>query len=137
MGYGACVDGECEYLCQDGAVACNGWCTFLDEDPDNCGACGNVCDQSTPYCDFGTCTGCPEGLTNCGGSCVDTDWDTGNCGACGQACDGSTPYCVEGACGGSACAPNTDFNWDSSNCGWCGNVCPPLFTCIYGVCEGY
>src|SRR5262249_55856597 len=54
--YVACINGQCHYSCVDGAVDCNGTCTFLDSDPDNCGACGNVCGGATPYCTRGACT---------------------------------------------------------------------------------
>ena len=93
LGSGACVDGECEYLCQDGAVACGGWCTFLDEDPDNCGACGNVCGGSTPYCTLGACV-----APNCGPN-TDFNWDNSNCGWCGNICPQQFT-CVYGVCEG-------------------------------------
>ena len=75
---GACIAGQCEYVCTSGAVRCNGVCTFLDSDPNNCGACGNRCPESAPDCDGGichesTCHGyCPEGWCGgdgCGGAC--------------------------------------------------------------------
>src|SRR4051794_40573395 len=56
--YTACIAGECLYECVDGAVRCDGTCTFLDRDPYNCGACGNVCGESTPFCIQGVCTDC-------------------------------------------------------------------------------
>ena len=88
---GACVTGSCVYTCVEGAVRCNGTCTFLDRDPNNCGACGNVCGESTPYCSWGQCWD-----ANCGGANLDWDWQ--NCGRCGNVC----PYgssCSFGVCG--------------------------------------
>ena len=93
---GACISGRCEYWCVSGAVVCDEGCTLLDRDPDNCGACGNVCPDASPACINGTCSECFPGQTNCGGYCADLLWDSYNCGACGFACPG-TP-CVEGVC---------------------------------------
>ena len=92
--YGACVDGQCTYWCVDGAVDCGGFCTSLAEDPYNCGACGNACDASAPYCDGGACR-CPG--TVCDGVCVDVLSDRLNCGGCGQVCS------VGFLCGGGVC----------------------------------
>jgi hypothetical protein len=72
--------------CSTSTACCNGACTSVNSDPRNCGACGNVCAASTPYCDQGVCRGCPEGATNCGGACIDTNWDSTNCGGCGIVC---------------------------------------------------
>ena len=35
--------------CPTGTACCNGTCTSVNSDPNNCGACGNVCAASTPY----------------------------------------------------------------------------------------
>lgn len=80
---GACVNGQCTYWCVDGAADCGGGCTPLWADPFNCGACGNVCPATAPYCSSGTCV-CPG--TVCGGVCVDVLSDPRNCGGCGQTC---------------------------------------------------
>ena len=86
--YGACIDGQCAYACVQGAVRCDGSCTFLDWDPNNCGGCGNVCPASTPYCDWGNCSECPAGQTKCNGFCADLNNDPFNCGVCGNVCAG-------------------------------------------------
>lgn len=90
--YGACIDGACEYWCADGAIYCDGICTFLSNDPNNCGACGNVCGEATPYCSWGLCWD-----SACGGA--DLNWDSNNCGACGNVCPWGT-FCVWGVCEG-------------------------------------
>jgi len=92
---GACVSGRCEYWCASGAVECNGICTSLADDPYNCGACGNVCDRFTPYCDLGVCNS--RGAI-CG-PWTDFNWDSSNCGYCGNVCPWGTA-CSWGVCTG-------------------------------------
>jgi hypothetical protein len=81
--YGACIDGSCQYWCAEGAIYCDGVCTFLNNDPNNCGVCGNVCGQATPYCSGGQCWD-----SACGGA--DLNWDSSNCGRCGNVCPWGT-----------------------------------------------
>lgn len=99
--YGACVDGTCQYVCADGAEYCDGLCTFLNWDPDNCGACGNVCPEAAPFCTRGVCT-----TTYCDGA--DLRYDRFNCGMCGRVCNDVEVchfgYCVAtGPCTGEGC----------------------------------
>jgi len=91
---GACINGQCTYWCADGATDCGGFCTSLRDDPYNCGACGNVCSESAPFCYAGTCR-CPGVV--CGGVCVDVLSDNRNCGGCGQDC-GPSYVCAAGSC---------------------------------------
>jgi hypothetical protein len=100
---GACVNGQCTYWCVDGATDCGGGCTPLWADPFNCGACGNVCPASAPFCDSGTCV-CPGVV--CGGECVDVLSDRLNCGGCGQACPVGS-VCSVGTC----CNPTVEDCW--------------------------
>src|SRR5262249_35510475 len=95
------ANGSCVYSCVEGAVRCNGTCTSLDSDPDNCGACGNVCPDTAPYCSQGVCfdPGCAPGLTWGGISCVDLNSDHSNCGACNRACQ-QWESCTSGQCEG-------------------------------------
>jgi hypothetical protein len=76
--------------CPTGTACCNGACTSLNSDPNNCGACGNVCPASAPICNQGTCSGCPPW--------INFDWDNQNCGACGVVCPNNSA-CSFGVCG--------------------------------------
>jgi hypothetical protein len=73
----------------------NGWPDYCDcvlsevaTDPNNCGACGNVCSGSNPGC--------------CSETCVDLSNDESNCGSCGNQC-GSGQICKNGVCGIAIC----------------------------------
>ena len=90
---GSCGTYAC---CATSTACCNGACTSVSSDPNNCGACGNVCSASTPVCIQGTCGNCGPGSTNCGGFCTDMTFDNANCGGCGIVCpDG---YSCQGSC---------------------------------------
>jgi hypothetical protein len=80
----------------------------LDEDPDNCGACGVLCGTGEVCCD---------------GTCRDLDGDEQHCGACGRSCEGELS-CCDGAC----VAIDTE-----AHCGGCG-VCAADEACCDGVC---
>ncbi|HVR04069.1 MAG TPA: MopE-related protein [Polyangia bacterium] len=105
------------------------FCTSLLNDPRNCNACGNVC-QNGAGCMNGVCVGgsdagtaaspdggdttsasCPGGgglCTGAGGSmyCASFSYGTADCGACGHAC-AAGQYCANGTCllagAGTAC----------------------------------
>src|SRR5690606_18789648 len=49
-----CVAGVC--TCSDGSPVCNGLCTSVTADNNNCGACGNVCGAGQS-CVGGVCQG--------------------------------------------------------------------------------
>jgi hypothetical protein len=93
---GSCGTYTC---CGAGQSSCGDYCTDLTNDFYNCGACGNVCGGTTPYCNNGTCGECPQGLILCSGQCSDVLWDNANCGACGVVCPEET-YCHFGYCDG-------------------------------------
>ena len=112
---------------QAGQSNCRGSCVFLSSDPNNCGACGNICAGGTS-CSNGTCL-CPTASqTNCGGTCVDLLFDPNNCGTCGNRCP-EEDSCVFGTC--QRCPESqiecdgicTDISTDQNNCGACGNIC--------------
>ncbi|MFO0586960.1 MAG: VWA domain-containing protein [Polyangiaceae bacterium] len=99
--------------CPAGTADCNmnpqdGCETITASDPNNCGACMNVCQGAgglNPTCSLGVCgVECPIGKGNCDGNAQngcesDLTEDSKNCGACGFDCMGAA--CVSGTC---ACA---------------------------------
>lgn len=120
-------------------ACCNHVCVNLQTDPNNCGACGNVCASgvcclgqccpaATPHCVNGVCSACPAGQTLCNGTCVNLKTNPYNCGACGNVCPPSAKYCVGGVCvcpAGDVLCNGVCVNLgnDPNNCGACGNVC--------------
>jgi len=122
----------------------NYWCTDLDNDPYNCGACGATCNTGD-YCVFGQCrTGysCASvGLSDCGTYCADLEDDPFNCGACDAWC-AHGEFCAEGQCwadysceahGLAECGYGcVDLNTDPYNCGSCGTEC--VLGCESGQC---
>jgi hypothetical protein len=141
------LGGSCgNYLCCGASqTSCGNYCADLANDPYNCGACGNACEQPGPY-EYGACIAgecryaCAEGAVYCNGACTFLGWDANNCGACGNVCGGSTPYCSQGACTG--CPPGTalcggqcvDVMSDAHNCGGCGQACQEGEVCSGGWC---
>jgi len=160
-----CAAGSCQLVCNNGFADCNGLAedgcevNLANDDKNNCGECGNVCDD---ICVNGQC-GCPTGQTLCAdGQCHDLDKENGNCGACGNVCPAPpspSPYpaswritveCIQGRCNQPKCQTrfmdcNLDFldsggdgcetpTTDRNNCGSCGNVCNPGEDCIGGQC---
>lgn len=138
--------------CDEGTWICDGTdsltCygeTDLNNDPDNCGMCGNSCDLSNAYetCSSGTCDlrACEAGWGNCDGNfsngCEKELNTVDNCGMCGLACaiDHANETCTNGTCQIDSC----ESGWDdcdgdpangcetdldtASNCGACGQVC--------------
>jgi hypothetical protein len=110
-------------------IRCGDECIDYLTDPNNCGACGNVCGDGT-CCSNGACLSvCGEGQTFCDGECVFLGTDNDNCGACGNdcgedgCCSGGTCHslCGDGdlLCGDSCVNPSNDDN----NCGTCFNEC--------------
>jgi len=75
-------------------LLCNGSCTDITTDPDNCGGCagsgGSVC-GSTQVCapndaGGGSCQANCGTAVACNGACVTLSTDPNNCGACGNVC---------------------------------------------------
>ena len=139
------TDGKCVASCSGpGIMECNQVCTNTATDLNNCGACGNVCNDnpanSQPICGPNGCDfvcdpthervgdecllKCRPGEQRCPvtNACVNTNTDVNNCGACGNACSG-TDTCVGGVC---TPPPVTT----------CPTVpCPTGQTCNNGVCQ--
>jgi hypothetical protein len=135
--------------CPTGFTCCNfatplgysDWgCFDLQSNPDNCGACGNMCRASEPVCCDGRCIAqrdgscgcpgraCPPGHKCCevfvggfsqGFKCVNVTNSTEHCGSCNQRCS-SGQTCCDGTCCSAPC------------CG--GECCPQLAKCVNGKC---
>ena len=131
-------------VCGTKQIACAGSCTTIEDDPRNCGACGNICPQGTVCYDGACTTSCGGGTLQCGQSCVDPSVDPANCGACGHACPDGQP-CTGGQCryecppGQTLCGAScVTLASDTANCGACGRTCIPAHggaACVGGQCE--
>jgi hypothetical protein len=90
----SCVGGQCHCnngpACAPTDTCCGDGCHNLASDPNNCNACGHVCNAGD-YC--------------CNGACIRPD--NANCTGCGQACKlgdsccfcpGQMPSCTALAC---------------------------------------
>ena len=126
---GTCGNYAC---CASGLTCCGGACVDLFEDYDNCGACGNACEELGPYeygaCVDGTCLyKCVTGALFCNGACIPVLSDPNNCGGCGNVCPNSAPRCDGGVC--NNCQPWCPAGWcGGDGCGGeCG--CPNGFVC--------
>lgn len=82
---GGGTDGSatCSPACGFGRQCCNGECKNLDNDQNNCGACGTHCNGNTPFCD-GTCKAIPCGRD--GGTCSNGTCCGADCCSPGQIC---------------------------------------------------
>jgi hypothetical protein len=146
----ACERGAC--ICWDNRTTlCEAGCFDLDNDPSNCGACGNDCPSAeggVAACVRGVCQNpCEEGFALgevCGGACVDLADDTNNCGQCGVGCEGlfeGVPGrdCVDGTsascssqlegCTAGTCQLRVNYSWQRGAGGGavsCGQVCENL-----------
>jgi len=78
--------GVCNVLCTVGRMCCGGTCANLQNDPFNCGKCGNVCPAATPFCGGGTC-----GRATCEPNVV----CIGTATCCGNSCCGVGQLCCE------------------------------------------
>lgn len=125
------------YYCN--RTQCAATCTDLGSDPQNCGACGNVCSSGT-QCKSGGCRCTDSSATLCGQTCKRLREDLNNCGACGNVCTNAGAVCREGAC---SCPTNAKLcgtecivvmGLDENNCGDCGKVCAAGTYCNVGRC---
>lgn len=144
--------------CNVGFSDCNadpkdGCETNTQNDPENCGSCGALCQSSTRTeveCSAGTCNlvKCNAGFGNCSPSpelsllqscATDLKTDVDNCNGCGKDCPfvpNLQRICVAGVCGSQLpdtnhrdCDNNlgngyeTDIRSDKNHCGACGVIC--------------
>ena len=130
-----CPDG----ICPSGWILCNGECTKISNDINNCGKCGNQCGPGKT-CVNGRCVPtCPNPTsTVCFGGCHDLQTDVNHCGACGKKCPPGK-VCINGVC---QCPVNTvdcqngcvDLRTSRAHCGSCGRICPDGQICQNGRC---
>lgn len=113
----------------------------LNQDAQNCGACGVACDPDYGVCDDGACGCAPEGMKAClpNGKCEDVQISAVHCGDCGTTC-GAGAWCREGQCecrrGLTSCnGACVDLGVDPANCGQCGVSCGGD-ACRQGSCRG-
>jgi hypothetical protein len=140
-----CLCGRPGEACDD--TCCDGVCTNLNADPQNCGACGLTC-KLNEHCYTGSCV-CDDGFDNCDGDpgCETQLFDNSeNCGACDNTCpDNSTCQDLDCVCQNDyqPCYDTgqidqmscVDLNSDNANCGSCGNSCTDDATCDGGGCS--
>lgn len=101
----ACNAGKCEFTCLENFKDCDGapanGCEADLSSIENCGACGNKCEDANAdkaMCIAGSCSyECKAGTSLCGGHCLDLSADDDNCGACGNKC-GEDAKCQNGFC---------------------------------------
>lgn len=154
-----CVGIDC-YCADAGANLsyCSGACVSLQDDRQNCGACGEICGEYQT-CVRGVCT-CPTGEMWCEGRCTQVATDYRNCGGCGVRCaDGElcaagscvtnrtecSPPCIgdqlcqDGVCvcpsGQSLCDGRcVNLNSNPDHCGSCNFACDADQGCTSGEC---
>ena len=111
-------NGICFPPCAKGLTFFEGRCLDLNNDPNNCGAIGNVCptDNGDPCLDGVCVASCPDTgkSTDCGGTCTDLNHDPNSCGACGNRCippvNGTTACDLDRA-GNPACIDTCNPNY--------------------------
>ncbi len=142
---GGC-DVLCDGKCNDGLCDCTNGDKPVDlsgNDQDNCGACGNRCDEHPntqnidTSCNAGACIyTCFVGFGDCTsalGCETQTDTSTEHCGVCGGVCaEGTTCVSGECLCGGSAsCVASEATHVSAAICN--ADVCE--FTCENGYAD--
>lgn len=99
--------------CVKGRTCCDGKCLDTENDRNNCGACGAVCEfpNVVPSCKVGRCQfQCQAGFGNCNdvredGCELRTIDSSDNCGVCGRACVSvnAASVCAQSLCGLGTC----------------------------------
>ncbi len=157
---GLCVIAQCDEAFGDcNSDASDGCETYLNNDLENCGACGKTCqlDHAQAICRQGMCTtdSCDDGFGNCNrdlsdGCEADLSSDTENCGSCELVCEyqNAAGTCDAGKCSMGECLEGygncnsddsdgceADLGSDSKNCGQCDNECADGMVCEDGKCS--
>ncbi len=100
---------------------CNGVCTFLPSDDNNCGQCGNSCADFGTHCYDGECEEmpCPGNLWNCGERetsiyyCgIDIMTDPNHCGDCRRTCPRTNG---EAGCTNGICTITCNAGWANAD----------------------
>ena len=127
-----CAGGSCQPPCgpceervgqtcvpKEGEGNCNGACVDLQNDPNNCGSCGNVCPNSGS-CQDGECNPCPSSTG------LDYTWCPADLGGdiIGVCCRPETPQCCFTTTHGGSCCGANETCCDGYCCGAGTHCCP-------------
>lgn len=153
--FGGGITSTAIYLvgCPVGTVNCNGACTNLNTDANNCGACNTACgavaNTDGVTCAAGSCTisACTNGFDDCNsnysdGCEVELATNTLNCGSCNAPCNDSVS-CTGDSCSDGTCnnTPNDNLCADTTVVGpcsytyTCSNTGTRTDTVTPGVCD--
>ncbi len=142
------VEGPCKSTsdCVKGRTCCEGKCLDTENDKNNCGGCGAVCEFANvvPSCKVGRCQfQCQAGYGNCNDvredGCEQRTFDSAqNCGVCGRTCTSvnASSVCMTSLCGLGTCSAGfgncdqepangceTDTRIEVLHCGGCDQPC--------------